>query len=232
MMKCLRCGTDLKDSTVFCPDCSKVTSVPLQSSVYLNRKIILPKRKPSQSVKKAESKTPARKQRRAGSWMVLCAILLLVIGALLIHGAYTYDQKKQLAQEVEQLHAFEDECVRLTNKLREAEAEVTSLEEELSRLGSSSYLAIREELKTVQAEKDALTRELSRAQSDLTELQGQLEQLIDKAEFLDDYIVFLQDEDPTVFHSYDCEKFTRNGYRAYNRQLALSLGYTPCPHCQ
>ena len=193
MMKCLRCGTDLKDSTVFCPDCSKVASVPLQTSVYLNRKIILPKRKPSQSVKKAESKTPARKQRRAGSWMVLCAILLLVIGALLIHGAYTYDQKKQLAQEVEQLHAFEDECVRLTNKLREAEAEVTSLEEELSRLGSSSYLAIREELKTVQAEKDALTRELSRAQSDLTELQGQLEQLIDKAEFLDDYIVFLQD---------------------------------------
>lgn len=232
MMKCLRCGTDLKDSTVFCPDCSKVASVPLQTSVYLNRKIILPKRKPSQSVKKAESKTPARKQRRAGSWMVLCAILLLVIGALLIHGAYTYDQKKQLAQEVEQLHAFEDECVRLTNKLREAEAEVTSLEEELSRLGSSSYLAIREELKTVQAEKDALTRELSRAQSDLTELQGQLEQLIDKAEFLDDYIVFLQDGEPTVFHSYDCEKFTRNGYRAYNRQLALSLGYTPCPHCQ
>lgn len=232
MMKCLRCGADLKDSTVFCPDCSKVTSVPLQASVYLNRKIVLPKRKPSQSVKKTESKTPVPRQRKVGSWIALCAILLLVIGALLIHGAYTYDEKKQLAQEVEQLHTFEDECVRLTSMLREAEAEVTALEEELSHLGSSSYLAIREELKAVQAEKDSLTRELARAQSDLTELEGQLELLIDKAEFLDDYIVFLQDEDPTIFHSYDCEKFTRNGYRAYNRQLALSLGYTPCPHCQ
>ncbi len=231
-MKCLRCGIELKDSTVFCPDCSKVTSVPLQPSAYLSRKIVLPKRKPPQSIKKTETKSPTRRQRKVGNWIGLSAVLLLVIAALLLQGAYTYDQKKQLAEEVAQLHAFEDECVRLTNKLREAEAEVASLEEELARLGSASYLAIREELKTVQTENDGLSRELARARSDLAELESQLEQMTDKAEFLDTHIVFLQDEDPTVFHTYNCEKFTRNGYRAYNKQLALSLGYTPCPHCQ
>ncbi len=231
-MKCLRCGTELKNSTVFCPDCSKVTAVPLQPSAYMSRKIVLPKRKPSQSIKKPEGKHPEKKQRKAGGWILLSAVLLLITGLLLLQGAYAYKQKGQLADELSRLQSVEDECVRLTDKLRQAESEAETLEQELRNLGSSSYLAVREELKTVQAENDGLTRELNRARADLAALESQLEQLMDKAEFLDTHIVFLQSEDPTVFHSYSCEKFTHNGYRAYNKQQALSLGYTPCPHCQ
>ena len=231
-MKCLRCGIDLKDNSVFCPDCSKVTSVPLQSSAFLSRKIVLPKRKPSQSIKKPEGKNPTRKQRKAGGWILLSALLLLITSACVLLGAYAYDRSNRLAEEVARLHGFEDECVRLTDMLRQAEAEVASLEEELSGLGSASYLAIRKELKAVQAENDALMKELNRARADLAALESRMEQLMDKAELLDTHIVFLQDEDPTVFHSYNCEKFTRNSYRAYNKQLALSMGYTPCPQCQ
>ncbi len=230
-MKCLRCGTELKDTAVFCPDCSKVTSVPLHSSAYLNKKIVLPKRKPSQSIKKPEGKRPDKKQRKAGGWILLSALLLLVAGLFLIQGVYIYDQKEQLVREVDRLRSVEDQCVLLTDMLRQAEADVESLEQELSALGSDSYLAVRQELKTLQAERDGLLRDLDRAKEDLAELELQMEQLVDKAEFLDTHIVFLQDEDPGVFHTYSCEKFTRNGYRAYNRQLALSLGYTPCPHC-
>ena len=231
-MKCLRCGTELKDSTVFCPDCSKVTSIPLQPSAYLSRKISLPRRKPAQSIKKTEGKRSAPKNRNTGGWILLSAVLLLVCALFLFQSVYTYDRKEELAQELARLQAVEDECVRLTDKLRQAESEVESLEQELSNLGSSSYLIVRKELKTVRAQNADLTRELNRAREDLAELESRLEQLQDKAGFLDAHIVFLQDEDPTVFHSYSCEKFTRNGYRAYNKQQALSLGYTPCPHCQ
>ncbi len=231
-MKCLRCGTELKDSTMFCPECTKVTAVPLQSSAYLNRKISLPKRKPAQSIKKPDPKLTAPKNRRVGGWILLSALLLLVCALFLLQGVYTYDQKQELSQELARLQGVEDECVRLTDKLRQAEAEAEALEQELSSLGSSSYLIVRRELKNAQTKNANLTRELNRTQDELKKLTEQLQQLREKADFLDAHIVFLQDEDPTVFHSYSCEKFTRNGYRAYNKQQALSLGYTPCPHCQ
>ena len=53
-----------------------------------------------------------------------------------------------------------------------------------------------------------------------------------KAEFFDSHIVFVQEDETNYYHCYDCESFTRNGYRAYNKQQAVFLGYTPCPHCQ
>lgn len=231
-MKCIRCGTELKDSSVFCPDCSKVTSVPLSSSPYMSRKIVIPKRKPPQTVKKAEPKKPDPKKSRGSRWILLSAILLLLTALMLLQGAYTYREKEAYAAEVARLQAVEDECVRLTDKLRQAESSVTALEEEVKALGSDAYLRAREDLKQAEEEITRLTGELTRAQQSVADLEAQLELLREKTDFFDTYIVFLQEDGTEVFHSYDCETFTRHGYKAYNKQQALYLGYQPCPLCQ
>ncbi len=231
-MKCLRCGTELKDSDVFCPDCSKVTSVPLQPSAYMSKKAVIPKRRPSQTIKKPEGKAPVKKQRSVGRWILLSGVLLLVVALFTLQGAYNYGEKRKLEAEVLRLLSVEDECVRLTDKVRKSEAEIRALEQELSALGTDSYLAVRDELKAAQAENEELTHDLALARDELAELTQELEKVAEKAEFLDTRIVFIQDDTPTVFHTFDCEKFSHNGYRAYNKQLATSLGYTPCPHCQ
>lgn len=231
-MKCLRCGAEVKDRSMFCPDCNKVVSVPLKPSPYLNRKVCLPKRRPVQTIKRPEEKKPEKKQHRAGGWILFSALLLLVCAAFLLQGAYIYEQKGELEEEITRLQFAGDECVRLTDQLRQAEGEIEALEQELSRLGSTAYLQIREDLKQTQAKNEALIQELDRTQDEIASYEAQWELSREKLDFFDTHIVFLQDDDPNVFHSYDCEKFTRNGYRAYNKQQAIALEYTPCLHCQ
>ncbi len=229
-MKCLRCGAELKDSTVFCAECSRVAAVPLKTSPYLTKKIVLPTRKPSQSIKKSEVKK-ARKHRPWG-WVLCSLLLFLLCGALLLQAAYSTLQNRQAQQELDRLQSVEDECVRLTDKLRQTEDTVSSLEEELSKLGSSAYLELREDLNQVQSEKSALSEELTQARSRVEALEAQIEELREKTEFFDTHIVFMQEDGSNRFHSYDCEKFTRNGYWAYNKQQAVTMGYHPCPLCQ
>ncbi len=230
-MKCLRCGAELNESAVFCTACSKVTSVPLPSSPYLNKKIQLPKRKPAQNVRKAEPKKPAKKETRVGRWILISALLFLLSASLLLQGVYLYNKKESFAAEVARLQSVEDECVRLTEMLRQAQEDAMALEKELEDLGTDSYLRTREELKLSQEENTRLTEELSRAQESIRDLESRLELLREKTEFFDTYIVFLQEDGTDYFHSFDCEKFIRHSYRAYNKQQALALGYLPCPNC-
>ena len=232
-MKCLRCGAELKNSTLFCSQCSKVTAAPLEESPYMSKRILLPKRtSPLQHPKKQEGGKPVKKERPAGRWILLSTLLLLLSAALLFQWARTYREKEARETELARLQAVEDECVRLTDMLRQAEQEAAALEKELEGLGSSAYLALREDLKAVREEKEALSAELARTQTSLRTLEEQMGTLEQKTDFFDTHIVFLQEDDTNIFHSYDCEKFTRHGYRAYNKQQALSLGYTPCPQCQ
>ena len=231
-MKCLRCGTELKDSNVFCPQCSIVTAVPLQSSPYLSRKIHIPKRKPPQPPKKQEVKKPDQKETHPYRRILFCTLLLLLSVALSLQTVYLYREKEALSTELTRLHSVEDECVRLTDMLRQAEQEVADLEEELSNLGTDAYLSLRESMKATKGENERLTKELSRAKENIRNLEGQLEVLREKTEFFDTYIVFSTEENPKIFHSYDCEMFTHTGYRAYTKQQALFQGYSPCPHCQ
>lgn len=231
-MKCLRCGTELKDTTVFCPQCSKVTSVPLPASPYLNKKIVIPKRTPAQSIKKQEPKKNTKKPRRPGPWILVSFLLMIVCAALATQAFLSYREKERLQGELLRLQSVEDECVRLTDLLQQSQQEVLSLEEEISALAPDSYLEERRKLQEARDTIDTLTADLARAKENVQALEEQIELLREKTEFFDAYIVFLQDDDPEVFHSFSCEKFTRHGYRAYNKQQALSLGYRPCPDCQ
>lgn len=231
-MKCLRCGTELTDSAVFCPRCSEVTSVPLPASLATNKKIVIPKRTPAQSIKKPEPKKSAKKERRTGPWLTVSILLLFLLGAMVLQGTYTYREKARAEAELSRLQSVEDECVRLTEKLRQSEQAVSDLEAELVALGSDAYLEARNDLKEAEKTIEELSSQLAKEKENVASLGAQLELLREKTDFLDAHIVFLQEDNTDIFHSFDCEKFTRNGYRAYNKQQALSLGYFPCPDCQ
>lgn len=53
-----------------------------------------------------------------------------------------------------------------------------------------------------------------------------------KANFLDEHIVFVVDDGTYTYHTYDCEHFKNSSsFWAYNLEAAESKGYTPCPYC-
>ena len=52
---------------------------------------------------------------------------------------------------------------------------------------------------------------------------------VEKANFMDDYVVFVEDDGTGLYHSYDCEHFTKSKFWAYSRRLAEANGYHPAP---
>lgn len=97
--------------------------------------------------------------------------------------------------------------------LTTAQAELERLEEENKQL-----LLLEEEL---EADIKALTEALTAAEPYKV-----------KAEFMDNYVVFVENNDSRVYHTYDCEEFSRSNFWAYSRKLAESNGFGPCPICK
>lgn len=53
----------------------------------------------------------------------------------------------------------------------------------------------------------------------------------DKVEFIDEHIVFVEDDGTDFYHKYECYKFVGNYFWAYNIELAEYNGYRLCPLC-
>lgn len=53
----------------------------------------------------------------------------------------------------------------------------------------------------------------------------------DKLNFLDEYVVFIEDDSTNWYHKYECYRFKGRDFWAYNIDQAENLGYEPCPNC-
>ena len=53
----------------------------------------------------------------------------------------------------------------------------------------------------------------------------------EKVEFIDEYVVFIEDDGTDLYHKYECYRFTGNYFWAYNVEAAIGSGYEPCDHC-
>lgn len=129
-MKCLRCGREVRDRTAFCPQCSETAAIPLVPSAYMSKKVVIPKRKPAQKTKKPEVKKNRRELSRPR--LLVCILSLLLSVALCLQLYYGYTRYTRAEAEVARLQSVENECVHLTDKLRQAENRIVELEEQLA----------------------------------------------------------------------------------------------------
>ncbi|MEA4965879.1 MAG: SET domain-containing protein-lysine N-methyltransferase [Oscillospiraceae bacterium] len=98
-------------------------------------------------------------------------------------------------------------------QLTKENTELTTKNEDLQKQLTESQ----DSLKTVQASLDAMTTKYNSAKA--------------KADFMDTYVVFVNNDGTKLYHSYDCEDFTKSNFWAYSRKLAENYGYTACPKC-
>ncbi len=107
--------------------------------------------------------------------------------------------------------------------LTNAMAEMTRLEEENKQL-----LLLEEEL---EESIKTLTEQLEESDKALDEEKLNSKRYKTKADFLDKYVVFVENDNSRVYHTYDCEEFSRSNFWAYSRKLAESNGFGPCEVC-
>lgn len=101
------------------------------------------------------------------------------------------------------------ENARLTATVEALETEKEGLTQTLEELGKS-------------------VEELKKTVSDLT---AQNKLLTQKADFMDAYVVFVENDKTGLYHRYGCAAFAQKSFWAYSRKLAESNGYSPCPVC-
>lgn len=159
-----------------------------------------------------------------------------------------------LTAEENHITALEEQIETVTQQLEETEQMLAARNETIRELESqlsgsqSSQNQSEYDLTTAQSQLDQLTeenRQLLTMTEDLeTELAAlederdtletalrQTEIYVEKANFMDSYVVFVEDDGTGYYHTYSCQNFPRNKFWAYSRRLAESNGYTPCPVC-
>lgn len=76
-----------------------------------------------------------------------------------------------------------------------------------------------------------LQQTLAQKSEENLELQQELRQNREKIDFLDEYIVMIEDDNTNWYHKYECYRFRGKRYWAYNIEAAEAQGYEPCPEC-
>ncbi len=211
---------------------------------------------PHPHVQAEAQQTQKRKKGSVKGWKSLSVVLTLMLCGILVYSVMQYGhlesekmrlrtKEADLALRMEELDNLEAQVADLTAELMDADAQLAQKEQQLQDL-----LKRMSELESSQGEGglDETTQELERLESENVELLAMIDDLkaqrtelktklaatakdTEKAKFLDEYVVFVEDNDTGYYHTYDCTAFSRTNFWAYSRKLAESQGYTPCPVC-
>ena len=118
-----------------------------------------------------------------------------------------------------------------------AERTIETLTEENTALVDENETLL-EEKTTLEEEKTDLELQLeaqvaatAQVQADLEEMTGLYGYASQKATFMDNYVVFVNNNGTKYYHDYDCSQFSKFNFWAYSRKLAENQGYTACPNC-
>ena len=143
-----------------------------------------------------------------------------------------------------ELEGLNGQLAELKAEIEEKEAEIADLEKQLS--GSMSSQSQSEyDLSTTQAElarlqeeneqllllEEELSEQVDTLSADLEALEQESAAYEAKANFMDNYVVFVENNNSGYYHTYDCGNFSKKNFWAYSRKLAESNGFEPCPVC-
>lgn len=75
-----------------------------------------------------------------------------------------------------------------------------------------------------------LNSQIRNLNSKITKYKEEYDDLKEKNEFMDDYIVIVS-ENTSIYHKYGCKYLDLTSFLVFNIDNAISQGYYPCSHC-
>ena len=252
-MYCLRCGREIPDGELFCQECAKkplARKEPFETHVRSHPPV-------PQGVQRSE---PAEKKRsRLVLPLVLISLLCLLLGGAAFYfyrqssvwKASLAIRTSELTQKEAQLTDLQGERDAVQAKLDAANATVRDQENKIAdlqkQLSAQQNAAAQTEYdaaaaqktisdltdanKVLQTQLDAKEQTLAGVESNLTSMTARYQTAKEKADFLDTYIVFVNNDGTKLYHTYDCPNFVKDNFWAYSRKLAENFGYRPDSAC-
>ena len=211
-MNCIRCGREIADNAMFCDNCEKTVSEPLQESPYLNTQIILPVRKaqqPRPAQPKAARKPEEEKPRGRGKLVLLAALCLLLVAGLLFVGTLYLGGRSDIAQLEEETASLQERNDRLAGNVYDLEKEIATLQEQNEAMESDAA---------------ALATQVAALGKDNAKLQQALD-------FINERVAFVTNDNSGIYHTGDCTHYDRENFVVYDMAMALARGCEPCPYC-
>lgn len=258
MTQCIKCGRNIPDGELFCNQCSKLPVIAELNNATLHpmadgRKSSKKEKKPTPAVSNP-SQPAKRKNRLKVPFIIICVLLAACIGLLLWQESTRVIEENRLRTQQRQLDEERDameETDRLYAKtkmdLQEAEQKLKEKESELKEL--SARLAQSQstqnqgqydleqkaaQMTALQLEHDTLKEQydvLKEEHDTLVEALEAAAKYKEKAQFLDKYVVFVENNGTRHYHKYDCEDFIGSSFWTYSPKLAQAQGFTACPKC-
>lgn len=68
-------------------------------------------------------------------------------------------------------------------------------------------------------------------EGEVSDLESELWQHEDLADFIDDYVVFIEDNGTNLYHKYSCNSFKGSSFWVLNIEAAIGRGYSQCSQC-
>lgn len=247
MNTCIKCNKPIPDGDLFCVECSKAPiAKPKKADRTHGGKFRKPRVQTSENEKSAAQKKPRR------IVPIVLAVLLVIFSAISVYFFTTVtSQKVALRLREASVRSREQEYDAMTAQVADLENKIASLENELSLKDSQIETLAKsvssaessanqtefdrktqqEEFEKLQQQYDALAEENSALQAQFDEYKVSVSEQEKKAKFLDDYVVFVENDGTGYYHRYDCNHFAKKTFWAYSRKLAEGSGFAACPNC-
>ena len=142
------------------------------------------------------------------------------IELLTAQNATAEKNQELLAKE---LSALQEQIMGRESDAFQAEYDMTSQLQELKRL-SQENIELLQLVDNLELDTEMMTKQIGSLRASNVDAKG-------KADFLEKYVVLVNNDESTDYHKYGCTLFDEDSFWAYSRKLAESNGYAPCPVC-
>ena len=247
-MQCIKCGREIPDGELFCSACAAGPSAPKRTPS--------PKRV-SHAAEPPRKNAPALRGR--GKLIAAVVVLSLLLAMVLAYVGYdllVFNQKKtnlvvreaDLTLRESEQEEREQELAEAQKAVEDANAQIADLQTQIEELntkmaGSESdfyqsqydqkleMTQLAGENETLYSMVEELENKNDSLQAQLTVANNRAAAREEKANFLDTYAVFVENDGTSYYHNYSCASFKKKSFWVYSRKLAESYGYTACPSC-
>ncbi len=222
---CSHCSVEALESDVFCTHCGAMhaTAGGDESSAMMAEQAALP-----EVTVLDKGKNPSKALR---IWIPILIVVAVAFAGLSAYGFLQADQLKDIiAYKDAELQGRNAEIKTLSNENASLDTEIQTSKTKLTTLEKENK-KLQDDIRTSQTRIKTLESEVKTDQEIIFQLVSENSSLRYLEYFIDNHVVFIEDDRSYLYHKFNCYRFKKNYFWIYNIENARAQGFTKCYAC-